>query len=91
MENNEIAEKFYLLYLDEMHEIFGSDHLIMSDCYNAFSSFYTREKQYNQAILYLSRSLVIRLSNLGILHLSTASTHYNLGLLYRLQVYSIIA
>ena len=82
---SEEAETSYTKYKLAVEEGYGLDHLATSDCYNLLGAFYTHHGRYQPAISYCNRALQIRICLLGPRHQNTSDSHYNLGLLYRLN------
>lgn len=81
----EQARVRYAEYMRKTEALFGTNHVATSDCYNIISAFYTHRGQYEEAIDFCRRALVIRAEQLGVNHRFTADSRYNLGLLLRLD------
>ena len=80
-----MAELFYKEYALRIENLYGEKHLATSDCYNLIAAFYTHVGDFRAALEYCGKALVIRLAVLGLSHQCTADSHYNIGLLYRLN------
>jgi tetratricopeptide (TPR) repeat protein len=78
------ADKEYKFYCDTIESMYGKNHLATGDAYITYAVFLTRRLQLRRALDYAGQALVIRLEKLGVCHVCTADSHYNLGLLFRM-------
>ena len=78
------ADKEYKFYLDTIESIYGKKHLATSDAFSTYAVFLTQRLQLRQALDYAGQALIIRLDQLGVFHVCTADSHYNLGILFRM-------
>ena len=79
------AEQAYIMYSKKVESIFGRDSLEASDSFIHIASFLASKtvRQYEKAMAYTARALVIRGALLGHEHQMTAAAHFNLALLLR--------
>lgn len=76
------AKRIYGISLHMLREIFGDDHIIMADIYETFSKARSRNNDYEDALEFAGRCLLVRVNLLGILHQKTASSHVEVGVCY---------
>jgi hypothetical protein len=60
-------------------------HVGLADWFTQVAAFKTNKGQYNEAVRFMGRALVICIEHCGLVHKRTADAHYNLALLFRLM------
>mmetsp|Transcript_4831 Transcript_4831/g.7348 ORF Transcript_4831/g.7348 Transcript_4831/m.7348 type:complete len:1311 (+) Transcript_4831:91-4023(+) len=72
-------------FIRSMEFIYGREHVVLSDCYTMLSAFFANAARIPEAIEYGGKALLNRIGSVGLMHRATADSHYNLGLLYRMN------
>ena len=78
-------DQFYIKSLECLKSVYGDESSALGDLLSTISASKAVSGSISESIDWAGKALLSRITNFGYVHSKTADSHYNLGLLYRLN------